>query len=41
MYIMFSQIMRNKKDLYIANCINELNMKTDIPEKIKGLNVLS
>ncbi|XP_050059655.1 ubiquitin carboxyl-terminal hydrolase 8-like isoform X2 [Aphis gossypii] len=33
--------MRNKKDLYIAKCINELNMQTEIPEKIKGLNVLS
>jgi len=38
---MFSQIMRNKKDLYIAKCINELNMKTEIPDKIKRLNVLS
>jgi len=38
---MFSQIMRNKKDLYIAKSINELNMQIEIPEKIKDLNVLS
>uniref|UniRef100_A0A2H8TIC7 Ubiquitin carboxyl-terminal hydrolase n=1 Tax=Melanaphis sacchari TaxID=742174 RepID=A0A2H8TIC7_9HEMI len=33
--------MRNKKDLYIAKDINELNMKTEIPEALKSLNVLS
>jgi len=38
---MFSQIMRNKKDLYVAKCLKDLNMMTEIPEKIKGLNVLS
>lgn len=37
---MFSQIMRNKKELYIAKCINDLNKKTEIPGKIKGLDVL-
>ncbi|XP_060851523.1 ubiquitin carboxyl-terminal hydrolase 8-like isoform X4 [Rhopalosiphum padi] len=33
--------MRNKKDLYVAKCLKDLNMMTEIPEKIKGLNVLS
>ncbi|KAL5235637.1 hypothetical protein ACI65C_003047 [Semiaphis heraclei] len=33
--------MRNKKDLYIAACISELDKLVEIPDKLKNLDVIS
>ncbi|XP_060876079.1 ubiquitin carboxyl-terminal hydrolase 8-like isoform X1 [Metopolophium dirhodum] len=33
--------MRNKKDLHLAGCLVDLNSKTEIPDKIKDLDVIS
>lgn len=36
-----SRIMRNKKDLYMASCMDELMTKTTLPNGIKNLDLLS
>lgn len=33
--------MRNKKDLHLAACIAELDTMTEIPDKLKDLDVIS
>lgn len=38
---MFRPIMRNKKDLHLAGCIGDLISKTEIPDKLKDLDVIS